>query len=292
MNRHNKILLSVCFAITSAIFFALLNMFNKIARTELSTEMALFFRFSIGLVISMPFFLGFKSFSFKCTNYHLHFFRTLSAFFGIFCLVYPLKYIPLVNVVLLGITYPLFVPILVYFIFRKRLSMKMILGIVLGFIGVMFVLQPDHTRLFEFHSMIAVLGGLLIAISILFVRQLHKSSTSEQISFMYLSQATIIATIIALFNWKWPTAQMWPVVIGIGITGAIYQQCLTYALKYAHASLVSPIMYSSILFSALIEFAYWGNIPNKAVWFGFVLIFIGACITVWIQKQSEKLTRR
>jgi len=149
MNRQNKILLSVCFAVTAALFFALLNMFNKIARTELSTEMALFFRFSIGLIISMPFFLGFKNFSFKTTKYHLHFFRVLTAFFGIFCLVYPIKYIPLVNVVLLGITYPLFIPILIYLVYKKRLSIKMVLGIVLGVLIPRFVwkwtfLLNDH----------------------------------------------------------------------------------------------------------------------------------------------------
>lgn len=292
MNHKNKVLLSVSCAILAALFFAIMSALNKVARTEISTEMTLFFRFSIGLLISLPFFMGFKSFTFKTHIYWLHLARAFTAFFGIFCLVYPIKYIPIVNVVLLGITYPLFIPLLVYFFYRKRLSLKMVLAIVIGFIGVIFVIQPDPTHLIDSYSLIALLGGLLIGFSMLAVRASHKKATSEQISFYYLLHATVIGLMMAAFDWQWPSAKMWPVVIAIGVTGTIYQQMLVYALRFAHASLVSPIMYSSILFSTLIEWLFWAKVPNASVWFGFALVFIGACTTVWIQRQADHLTRR
>lgn len=292
MNRKNKILLSVLFALIAALFFAIMNALIKICRTELSSEIILFYRFAIGLVLSFPSFFAFKNFSFKLNHYWLHFMRAITAFLAILCLVYAIKYIPLVNVVLLGITYPLFIPLLVFFFFRKRLSMKMILGIVLGFIGVVFVIQPDATSLIDNYSLIALLGGFLIALSMLCVRLLHRHATAEQISFSYLLQAALFGLILGLFHWEWPSRQLWPIVIAMSIAGTLYQYALIYALKFAHASLVSPIMYASILFSVLIELIFWKHIPNTAVWFGFGLIFLGTCITVWIQGQAEHLTRK
>ena len=292
MSHRNKIILAVVFALFAALFFSIMNALTKIARTEVSTSMSLFFRFAIGFIITIPFFMGFKNFSFKTKNYMMHLLRVITALGGFACLLYSIKFLPVINVTLLGITYPLFIPFLVYFFYRKQISLKMALGLVLGFIGVIFVLQPDATRFIETHSLIALTGGFLIALSILVVRVLHITETPEQIGFYYLLQAAIISTLIALFDWQLPSAKMWPIVVGIGITGTIYQQCFVYALRFAHASLVSPIMYSSIIFSALIELTYWEMIPNQTIWFGFGLIFVGACITVWIEGQQDKLTRR
>ena len=170
--------------------------------------------------------------------------------------------------------------------------MTMILGIVLGFIGVVFVLQPDTTCLLELYSGLALLGGLLIGISLLVVRRLNKDESPEQVSFFYMITTLALALIWLAFDFQMPpkSAIWW--LVAMGISGTIYQQLLVYALKYGHASLVSPLMYSSIAFSAIIEYIFWDMIPNASVWMGFALIFLGSCITVFVQGQTKTLTRK
>ncbi|MCF7806325.1 MAG: DMT family transporter [Simkaniaceae bacterium] len=291
MNHKTKIITASISAVLAAAFLAIMSGLTKIARAETSLEMALFFRFTVGFLISLPFCLSFKNFSFRVPKLWLHILRAIMAFSALFCLFYALKYLPLFNVLLLGITYPLFIPILVYFFFRRRLSIKMILGISLGFVGVIFVLQPDASKILDFHSFIAILAGFLIAVTFLIVRVLHRESSSAQINFYYPFFAMLCAWIFAAFNWEWPSAHMLPILIAMGVTGVLYQFLIVYALKLAHASLISPLMYTSILFSALFEWAYWGDLPNAYGWFGFALIFCGACITVWIGGQMHHLTK-
>ena len=51
-------------------------------------------------------------------------------------------------------------------------------------------------------------------------------------------------------------------LIGVGVTGALGQILMSYALKFAEASVVSPFNYTGILWGITFDMMIWGLLPT------------------------------
>ncbi len=76
--------------------------------------MPIFFRFAMSFILLLPWVMRDTSFRFKVQNPWRYGTRILSALLALFLMFYALKFIPLVNALLLNNTAPLFVPIIAY----------------------------------------------------------------------------------------------------------------------------------------------------------------------------------
>src|SRR6185437_4429670 len=75
------------------------------------------------------------------------------------------------------------------------------------------------------------------------------------------------------FGWVMPSPPQWAFLIGAGFAGGIAQILLTESYRHAEMSVVAPFEYSSLLFSLVIGYAYFGDVPT-------VFMLVGAVIVV------------
>ena len=170
-----------------------------------------------------------------------------------FLLVISLKYIPLVNGMLLNNTHPIFVPLIMALIFKTKFSKYHSLGIAIGFLGIILILQPRIDSFFHLPSLIGLLSGLFCAVAIVVTRVLSKTESPTKIVFYFSLFSLIPSTLFVLDDLQELTLKAFLFCAPVGVFGALYQQTLSLALKSAQPSLVSPLLlflaYSSIIFS-------------------------------------------
>ena len=274
----------IIFGLTSAFFFALMSVFVKILGPEVPVSMLIFFRFSLSLVVLLPFLLRDKNFKFSLIPEYprMYLIRIVCPMIALAIIFYSLPRFEIVNVLLLQNSAPLFVPILAFLIAGVGTPNMVKIGIVIGFIGVAITLNPTTDLLRDLYSLIPLAAGLMIAITVLYIRLIGKVNTPKQILFYYFYITTLISGIWVLFDWKTPdTIDQWLLILAISVSGLIYQVLSTYSYLKAPVRLMSPLVFMQTVFGGVLDWLILNNIPGISTLIGAVLVITGGVITVY-----------
>ncbi len=280
--RSENLKLAIIYAVLAAFFYAVLGTLMKITeQAGAPNETLVFFRQLIGFFAFIPLVLYDKKpiKALKTKALHLHLIRVVASLCAMYCLVFALKYLPLVDALLLTYTRPLFLPIIVFFWFRKKWSKRTFIGIAIGFLGVALILKPDK-KMFDIAALVGLASALFGSISFTCVRKLTKVDHTYTILLYYLILSIPVALLPMLIHWKTPTQFDWIMLLIIGICGLIYQLTLTKAYQHAKAFQVSSILYSTVVFAALFDF-WLGDFTLDYLGFaGIVCIIAGTIVTI------------
>ena len=181
----------------------------------------------------------------------------------------------------------MFVPIIAYLLTGAKTPHKAGLGILIGFIGIALILRPNH-QIFSIASCIALVSGILAALAIVEMRIVSKTSSVMQMLFYYFLVSAIVSGVVAACQWQTPTAQIWLLLIGIGIFGTIYQVFATLAYVTAPVRLMSPLMFFMVIFGGLFDWLLWDHVPDMLTIIGAVVIIVGSMITIYFGKNLVK----
>jgi drug/metabolite transporter (DMT)-like permease len=292
MQPRTRLIIAIILTLISSLAYSVLIAMTKVAQTTINSEMVILFRYGVTFFLFIPYIMIKQPEEMRTAYPVKHGIRSVFGFLGLVTTIIATQYIPVVNAVLFSNTYPLFLPILIFFFERKKISLPIAFGILLGFIGIAYILKPDKSQMLNLFSILALSSGFFTAVTMMMVRQLSLVNTISQINFQFLSYSFVFAIILSLFNWNLPSKEQLPFLLLIGLVGTLYQQTFLWALKYAHSVIIAPIFYSSIVFGALIEWFNMGFIPTQTDVIGFALVFIGASITVIVGGQVKNLTRQ
>lgn len=189
---------------------------------------------------------------------------------------------------------PLLIAIILYFLFKERLSKRKELGIVVGFVGVLFItLLP----LFEKGNPFAgnLLGNIFLTIAIIawsfymvFSRKLQEKYSPFLITCSFIFISTIAT--IPFFLWDIYTKFGWWDHVGFwGIFSILYMAVIItvinymlnqYAIKHGGAVLASTMFYVVPVFSFGINFLLLGELMTPGFIFGSLLALLGTYLVV------------
>ncbi|HMQ19739.1 MAG TPA: DMT family transporter, partial [Sphingopyxis sp.] len=85
----------------------------------------------------------------------------------------------------------------------------------------------------------------------------------------------------------------WGLLVGLGLLGAVVQLSLTGALRLAPVSVVTPMDYSSLLWSIACGWWFFGTLPAETTWVGAPLIVVSGLFIAWrehrlhIERQKD-----
>lgn len=273
------------FALMAALSYAVMSVLVKIVGQSLPTSLVLFFRFASSLILLLPWLITDSTFTLKMTQPGRYAARILTALVALFLFFYAIKFIPLVDALLLNNTAPLFMPILVLLFTGARTPKKVWWGIMLGYIGIVIVLHPSG-EFFKPTSIIALISGILAAFAILQIRLLAKTTPVKQMLFYYFLVSTIVLGFFAGYQWQTPgSIYLWLLLIGIGIFGTLYQVFSTLSYATAPVRLMSPLTFMTVVFGGLFDWFLWGHVPSLTAGVGFTLVIIGSIITIYFGQE-------
>jgi drug/metabolite transporter (DMT)-like permease len=80
--------------------------------------------------------------------------------------------------------------------------------------------------------------------------------------------------------WKPLTARQWLLLLGVGVFYALTQYLIILAYRYASAAELSPFNYTVVIFSGLLGWLFFGNVPDAGAVIGTVLICAGGILSI------------
>lgn len=271
--------LGILFTVGAFLSVAIMSAFGKAAAPSVPSGVLVFFQNSISLVLLLPWVLRGGTEGLKTRHLGLHIVRGGSGMLSQYFMFVALNYIPLVDAVLLVNAAPLFIPLITWIWLKQGISGKLWVSLVIGFVGIVLILQPGAS-VFSWATPLAIVAGVFSAIALVTVGRLNLTEPSARTLFYYFLISSILTTPLLLIRWSPPEPQAWIYLIGIGVTMAIAQLLLILAYEHASPSQVSPFNYSVVVFSGLIGWIVWNEIPNALSLVGTVLVCAGGILSV------------
>jgi drug/metabolite transporter (DMT)-like permease len=186
---------------------------------------------------------------------------------------------------------PLMVAALAVPILRERVSPARWASIVVGFVGVLIACRPDvHAPASAIG--LALLAACLWAASMILIRQVAlKESTLVQM--MTSSFAFVVMTGPAMiWFWKTPDWTQLALMASIGTLGAVAQFLLIEGIKRAPASVVSPLEFTALVWSFVLGYVIWGDVPAINVFGGAGLILVSGALIIIGEWRNVQIAAR
>jgi drug/metabolite transporter (DMT)-like permease len=222
----------------------------------------------------------------KTARIGLHLLRAVAgtgAWLGLF---FAITLMPLTNAVLMTYTAPIWMPLIAWMLHGRKVGSAVWAGVGLGFIGIVMVLHPSNATL-GWGAPVALGAAFLLALALLSVRWLCETEPNLRILFYYFLLSTLLILPFALVVWRTPEPWAWIYLAGIGLCLLASQVLLIVAYSYASAVTLAPIIYSVVVFTALINWAVWQRVPSLLEVAGMALVILGGVIAMKGGGKSE-----
>lgn len=270
----------IALVIIAFLGFSIMSAFIKVcSNIGLEVHEIMFFQNLIALIVVLPWVFHGKKASLRPKYPLLVFGRVITGLLSMYFYFVAIKFIPLVNATLLQNTTPIFIPIIAFFVFRKKITLKMWAVMIVGFIGVTMVLHPGKGAVNP-GDLIALFSGFLSGLSTVVIKILDdKDESVKVVVFWFLAITTIGMGIWALTKWSTPSGIAWLYLAGAGVFLAVFQLMLIFAVKYASTTTISPFIYLSVVFSGLIDWFAWKEMPSLLTLCGAIIVITAAIIS-------------
>ena len=238
---------------------------------ELPTELIVFYRNLFGLLLLLPIILRSGFSQLKTQQLPMHLLRAslgLTAMYGFF---YVLGNMPLAEAFLVKLTTPFFMPIVAALWLGESIRRKNLVAIIIGFIGVIFILRPG-TESFEPIALIGLGAAALAGSAKVCIRKMGGTENSVTIVFYFGLFSSVLSLIPLLWSWQVPLLHHWPFILLMGLMGTLGQLALTRAYRIANPGQIGPYVYSSVVYGAALGWFIWGEALLMTTLIGSALI--------------------
>ena len=230
--------------------------------------------------------------------------RVVCFFFGFSFFYISLTFMTLAMTSALFFSCPFFMSMFAKFFLKEKIGIRRWSAILIGFIGVLIVLNPTLEE-FNFFKLAPVACALCYATSMTITKYTSdKDNIYTQMTWLYIFAifASIIIFLVSgdgKFNnfsdstmqfifreWFTNPAEAWPYVLTMGIVASISFFCVFSAYSIASPSVVSLFEHSLIIWAMLIGYFLFQDVPTYRTFIGVVLI-ISAGIYIYIREKAR-----
>lgn len=208
-------------------------------------------------------------------------------------------FLPMAEATTINLSVPIICVFLAAALLGERVGWQRWAAVMVGFLGVLVVLNPTTLLLQGFEgdhglgTLIALGGAMMTALITIQVRDLGRTESAMSIVFWFSLISMLPLGLALPFVMTPHSAGEWGLLIGLGLLGAVVQLSLTGALRLAPVSVVTPMDYSSLLWSIACGWWFFGTLPADTTWIGAPLIVASGLFIAWrehrlhIERQKD-----
>ena len=273
--------------VLSEFFLVCSGMVIKQLSGDLPTEVIVFARNLFGLMLLMPWIMRNGLSAIRTNVVHLHLTRALVGVTAMTCLYYSWGHLPLAQAALLKQTAPFFMPLIALWWLGERVSTRVKLAVVVGFVGVALILNPTEGAL-NIAVLIALFGAMLGGFAKVVVRKMSATEPAKRIVFYFALFAALVSAIPAALVWVMPTLEQIVWLLVMAATSTIAQLSLSKGYSYAPAGQLGPFTYSSVALAALLGWWLWGESLEWNSWAGIFVVTLAGVLAMSPAQPEEK----
>lgn len=202
----------------------------------------------------------------------LHLLRSLMGSCAMAFAFYAFALMPLANAVSILHTAPLFMTALSVLLLRESVGIRRWTAVIIGFCGMLLVVKPGAGML-ESGSLFMLAAAFLIGCTTIVIRILGRHDDPVCITF-YFTLTGVIISLLGLGFQEWVTPPPGDLVLLalVGFLGGMAQYLMTLSYQNLALGIVSPLKYLTIVFSGIIGYLVWSDIPDLQSLCGIAII--------------------
>lgn len=287
MEKRNKSL-GIIYIVTSAFFFALMNLFVKLSG-DLPIMQKSFFRNAVAAVFAfiiickdhiweMP----------KGKNILYLLIRSVAGTAGILGNFYAVSHINIADASMLNKLSPFFAIVFSIIILKEKPNFKQTLAVIIAFAGSLLVMKPSFSAE-ALPSFLGFLGGMGAGIAYTYVRKLSQNGIKGPVIVLFFSLFSCLVTLPGFISEYVPmTANQLICLILAGLSASGGQFFITASYSKAPAKEISVYDYSQIIFTTVISFIVFKDIPDILSFAGYIIIIAAAVFNAWDNTSQQR----
>ena len=191
---------------------------------------------------------------------------------------------------------PIFTLLLSGLILNEKAGVYRWGAVLFGMLGVLILFIPTMNSVSDV-SLFALCVGLActfgtatVQISLRYLAKEGETATTTV--FYFFLVGSLITVIPAFYNgFVWPSGleDILAIIVGMQI---LSQYLKTQAYKFGDATLVAPFRYSGILWSVLIGFLFYKEIPTMEMVVAATIIVSANFVIIWRERRANKMKRK
>jgi S-adenosylmethionine uptake transporter len=259
----------------------------KYVGTHISPWQVAFFRCFFGTVTLLPLMCYQGQVSFTTHRPLLHIVRGGLLFAAMSLWGHGIKEVPITTATIMSFTVPIFVLLLAPIFLRERVTWPIWVATLIGFGGIVLVLQPSSWSFFDASMLFVLAAGVFGLLDIV-----NKKYVTQESMLCMLFYSTLVATILlalpALHAGKIPTIPTlwWLLVLGIGSNLILYLLLKAFALT--SVSSLAPFRYLELFISMGVGYLFFQELPNRNSYLGAAVIIPCTLFIVYYQRRSAR----
>jgi len=232
--------------------------------------------------------------------------RAVILFGAYLCYYLAIAAIPLADAVAIFFVAPLMIALLAIIILRERLTLRTLVGLIVGLVGVLVTVRPGGA-IFEWASLLTLLSATLYGAAQVLARKLGDREDASVMTFYqngaFLLGAPLLAAALSVGGfgnathpsiaflvrpWAWPSIVDFLLMASCGVIASAGMTLLSQGYRLAPAARVSIFEYSAILWAPLWGFLFFAEVPKLTTFAGAALICAAGALALREAKRPHE----
>lgn len=269
--------------------FSIIFSSGKFSGGSVSTFQILFFRY-IGGFLSLVLIASASGGLRSCYSPRpfLYFLRAGFGAAGGGAIMFASANMPIVDATALGLLYVVFVVPLGVMFLSDTITRQHLLGIALCGAGTAVIMVSrgafssiEATYLLP--ATVAILGAALLALEGFMIKVLSSADKPLAVLLYTNGFGLLLTGILAILSWKSISLMHSLPYLSLGFVAIVAQYCIVRGYRLASLSIVAPIDYSWLIFTALIGFVFFNEVPTIPVIVGSCILAVGGTVLAIIR---------
>lgn len=272
--------------VVAGLAFAAMGVFAKAGGPHFSSLELVFYRSLVG-VFTLGLMARMRGWSLGTPHWRLHLQRGISGVISLVLYFHCIGQLPLATAVTLNYTSPLFLALMTTLLLHQPFRGPLVGAIAVSFAGLLFLLEPTLREDQLGPAALGLASGFLAALAYVNVTKLGATGEpSWRVVFYFTLLSTVLAGLAMPLTGVHPitSGNAW-ILLGVGATATVGQYAMTRAYHSGHTLVVGSLSYSTVVFSAILGLALWGEALGHYGWVGMALIVGGGLLSLWARSR-------
>lgn len=255
-----------------------------------SAVLVAFWRYAFGTIVSGALVLTLRRHLPDGAGLRRHAVRAIASTCSAVLFFHCLTVLPIAEATVLIFCAPLMIAPLARWILGERFRRMAVWALVIGFIGMLITVQGEDMSAMDARRLEGILSGIgaavLYALSVVLLRQLAQKDDAIVTAFLGNIFPALYLVVPAMFFGFFPLPSDIPTFAFTGLAGFLLWLMLTQAYARAPAQSLAVAEYSALIWSALLGYFFFAEIPRWQVWIGALVIVAAVMLSAWDGRRT------
>ena len=161
-------------------------------------------------------------------------------------------------------------------------------AIAVGLGGVLLMVRPGSSDFAATGALWAVVAMLTYSLSVVALRLLSRTDTTESMVFWFPAMLALGAGVISLPGWVSLRFADVSFIVALGVVAAIAQQLITIAFRSAPAAVVAPFEYTALVWGVCLDITIWGVWPDAVTLAGGAIVIGAGLFLIYRERRQAR----